>query len=68
MTEREQVAALLEKMGADAKQAEVMAGQLLKRSEQIAVERGIDRLEALTKLLELVRSGRAGESPEDLGN
>ncbi|EDY81272.1 hypothetical protein VDG1235_890 [Verrucomicrobiia bacterium DG1235] len=64
MTEREQLEALLEQMGADGRQAKAMAAQLAKRADQLAEERGIDRVAALSQLLKLVRSGRAGESYE----
>ncbi len=64
MDEVQQVAALLERMGAGGAQAEVMAKQLIKRAGQISEERGIDRVAALAELLELVRSGREGETYE----
>ncbi len=64
MDEVQQVAALLERMGAGGAQAEVMAKQLIKRAGQISQERGIDRVAALAELLRLVRSGREGETYE----
>jgi hypothetical protein len=63
MTEHEQLTALCERLGAPPAQAGVMAAQLLKRAEQIAVERGITREAALQSLLEVVVKGRAGEVP-----
>ncbi len=64
MKEQEQLAKLCERLGAPPGQAAVMAAQLLKRAEQIALERGIPREQALEKLLELVVRGHAGEVPE----
>lgn len=63
MTDEEQlvqVATLLERMGAEAEQARVMAGQLLKRSKQISLERGITEIEALEGLLKQVIEAREG--------
>lgn len=42
-----------------------MAAQLLKRADQLAVERGIDRTAALRYLMEVVTKGRSGEPPAD---
>lgn len=64
MDEVGQIRELLVRMGAEVAQAEGMARQLSKRADQISEERGISRIDALAKLLELVRSGRAGESYE----
>ena len=63
MTEHEQLMALCRKMGATDAQAEAMARQLAKRADQLATERGISRLEAMTHLLQLVVKGRSGEAP-----
>ncbi len=63
MTEHEQLQQLCERLGAAPAQAAVMASQLLKRSEQLARERGITRDVALKGLLEIVVKGRAGEVP-----
>ena len=63
MTDEEQlvqVATLFERMGAEAEQARVMAGQLLKRSKQISLERGITEIEALEGLLKQVIEAREG--------
>lgn len=62
MNEIEHVSVLLRKMGAEEDRARVMAAQLVKRAEQIAKERGIEKVAALAELLQLVRSGREGES------
>ena len=63
MTEHEQLTRLCEQWGAPRAQAETMATQLLKRAEQLAVERAITREAALKGLLEVVARGRAGEVP-----
>lgn len=64
MDESKQVAAVLVQMGADQSQALVMAKQLIKRAEQISRDQGVEKVQALARLLELVRSGRSGESYE----
>ena len=64
MTDLENVTALCERLGAAPKQAAVMAAQLLKRADQLAVERGIPREQALAGLLEVLVKGRAGEVPK----
>lgn len=63
MSELEQLTAALTGLGASGAQARTMAAQLLKRAEQVAVERGISRAEALRDLLEVVVKGRAGGVP-----
>ena len=63
MTEHEQLVALCTKMGAGPAQAQAMAAQLAKRADQLAAERGITRLEAMSHLLQLVVKGRSGEAP-----
>jgi len=40
-----------------------MAAQLMKRADQLALERKIDRVAALQYLIELVVKGRSGETP-----
>jgi hypothetical protein len=65
MNEVEQVAQLCERLGAPRAQAMTMAAQLVKRAEQLAVERGIAREAALKNLLEVVVKGRAGEVPPE---
>ena len=67
MTEHEQLQQLCERLGAAPAQAAIMASQLLKRSEQLARERGITREVALKGLLEVVVKGRAGEVPAQFG-
>jgi hypothetical protein len=63
MTEHEQLIQLCERLGATPTQASIMAAQLLKRADQLVVERGITREAALKDLLDVVVKGRAGEVP-----
>lgn len=63
MTELDQLTQLCERLGAPASQARTMAGQMLKRAEQLAAERGTTREAALQGLIEVVIQGRAGEVP-----
>lgn len=62
MNEVDQVAVILQQMGAGEAQARVMAAQLIKRAAQVSEERSIEKVAALAELLELVRSGREGET------
>ncbi|MDE0767931.1 MAG: hypothetical protein OSB19_06030 [Opitutaceae bacterium] len=55
--------ALCQKLGSPEDQAKRMAGQLIKRADQWVEERGMDRVEAMQRLLELVVSGRQGLTP-----
>lgn len=64
MDEENQVSSLLIGLGAEEAQARVMAGQLLKRAEQLSREKEVTKVEALAELLELVKAGRSGESYE----
>lgn len=63
MNEVAQLAALCEKLGAPPAQAHAMAAQMLKRADQLASERGIERTKALEYLIDLVIKGRAGDTP-----
>ena len=63
MTDEEQVTRLCQKWGASAEQAKVMARQLIKRADQLAVERQWSRVEAMAHLLTLVAKGSQGETP-----
>lgn len=63
MTEVEQLTELCVRLGATPAQASGMATQLLKRAEQLAEQRGIERTAALAHLMELVVKGRSGEAP-----
>ncbi len=64
MDEVEQVAQVLEQLGAEGSQARVMSAQLIKRAEQISQKRGIEKVAALAELLQLVKAGREGETHE----
>ena len=55
-----QVTQIFINLGAPAKQAEVMAAQLLKRAQQIAEERQISPVEATETLLKQVIEARQG--------
>ncbi len=66
MSELDQLTTLCGRLGAEPAQAATMAAQLLKRAEQIAAERGIERTAALAYLVELVIKGRNGEPPPEL--
>jgi len=62
--ERDQLIQLCARLGAPTPEAAgVMADQLLKRCDQLAVQRGIPRTEAMAYLLELVTKGSRGETP-----
>lgn len=64
MTEREQLILLCTKLGApNADAAATMADQLTKRCDQLTVQRGISRVEAMGYLLQLVTKGAQGEAP-----
>lgn len=67
MTELDQLTQLCERLGAPRAQAMTMAAQLLKRADQLAVERGTTREAALKSLLDVVVKGRAGEVPPQFG-
>ena len=58
--EIENVAKLFKNLGAEEKQAEIMAKQLLKRAEQLAQERNSSKTEELQKLLEVSIYGAQG--------
>ncbi|MBI5771766.1 MAG: hypothetical protein HZA93_28605 [Verrucomicrobia bacterium] len=65
MTETEQLAAVFERLGAARTQAQTMAAQLLRRAEQLAVERGTTREAELARLLSLATQGHGGVLPAD---
>ena len=65
MTELEQLTEVCTRLGAPPAQARTMAAQLLKRAEQLAVERGTARETELARLLNLVMQGRAGVVPAE---
>ena len=55
-----EIACIFVNLGAPEKQAEVMAAQLLKRAEQIALERDISKIEATESLLKQILEARQG--------
>ena len=63
MSDLEKVTQLCLRLGAGPDQAATMAAQLLKRADQIAVERGIPREAAMAQLLEILVQGRQGVVP-----
>jgi hypothetical protein len=65
MNELDQLTELCQRLGANPEQARVMAAQLLKRAEQLALEKNSTREAELKRLLDLVVKGRAGEVPKD---
>ena len=65
MNELEQMTLLCERLGAEDGQARTMAAQLLKRADQLVVERGIERTAAVQYLVQLVISGRNGQPPPE---
>jgi hypothetical protein len=65
VTEPDEVARLLEGLGAPRAQAERMAAQLVKRADQLAVERSRPREAELARLIEMVVQGRAGVVPPE---
>ena len=62
--ETEQLEKVFLSRGASPSQAKVMASQLSKRADQWVAERGVNRLEALKRLLDIVIAGRDGIVPE----
>lgn len=64
MDEFVQLSALCGRLGAARPQAEAMARQLMKRADQLSVERGQTREEAMAYLLSLLVQGRRGDVPE----
>lgn len=64
MDELAQLTQLCRRLGAETdEQATVMARQLLKRTDQLAAERGLTREAALQHLLSVLVHGRQGEVP-----
>ena len=55
-----EIARIFINLGAEEKQADVMAKQLIKRAKQIAEERGISKVEATETLLKQVIEARQG--------
>jgi hypothetical protein len=65
MDELAQLTKLCRGLGAAPDQAEAMARQLIKRADQLVVERKQAREEAMAYLLRLLVQGRAGEVPPE---
>ena len=65
MDELKRLTALCRQLGAPSEQADAMARQLLKRADQLMVERGQTREDAMAYLLKLLVQGRSGEVPEE---
>ncbi len=63
MSDLEKITMLCERLGAAHGQAVTMATQLLKRADQLAIERGIARETALAQLLQILVEGRQGNVP-----
>jgi hypothetical protein len=63
VSEVEKITVICERLGAPSKQAATMALQLLKRADQLSVERGIARETALAQLLQILVEGRQGNVP-----
>jgi hypothetical protein len=64
-SELEKLQGLCQQFGAPPTQAGTMARQLLKRADQLAVERKISREQAMAHLLQVLVHGRQGEVPPD---
>ena len=65
MDELTKVTELCAKLGAAPAQAEAMAKQLLKRADQLAIERKQSREESMAYLLRLLIQGRNGVVPAE---
>ena len=60
MNELARLTELCRRLGAEPAQADVMARQLMKRADQLTLERGQDRAEVMAYLLKLVVEARKG--------
>jgi hypothetical protein len=65
MDELTHLTELCGKLGASATQADAMARQLMKRVDQLMVQRNQTREQALEYLLRLLVQGRNGEVPKE---
>lgn len=65
MDELAQLTKLCRGLGAAPEQADAMARQLIKRADQLVVERGQSRESAMEYLLRLVVQGRSGAVPPE---
>lgn len=60
-----QLTELCRRLGASSEQAETMARQLIKRADQLAVERTITPVAAMEHLLKVLIHGRNGTVPPE---
>jgi hypothetical protein len=60
-----QLTGLCSKLGASPAQADAMARQLMKRADQLMVQRSLTRDQAMAYLLRLTVQGRSGEVPKE---
>lgn len=65
MNELAQLTRVCRGLGAPPEQADTLARQLIKRADQLVIERGQTREEVLAYLLRLVVQGRSGEVPQE---
>ncbi len=65
MSELDQLTQLCSRLGAEPKQAVAMARQMMKRADQLVIERGQSREEVMAYLLRLVVKGSQGEVPAE---
>lgn len=65
MDELDQLTKLCRGLGATPEQADAMARQLIKRTDQLAAERKQTREEAMAYLLRLLVQGRSGTVPPE---
>ena len=65
MNEQEQLSKVFEGLGAESKQALIMARQLLRRADQIAAKQNISRVESLKRLMRLCLEGFHGKIDPD---
>lgn len=65
MDELTKLTELCGKLGATPEQADAMARQLMKRADQLMLQRGRSREEAMAYLLRLVVEGRNGSVPKE---
>lgn len=65
MDELTQLTGLCSKLGAPPEQADAMARQLMKRADQLMLQRGQTREEVMAYLLRLVVEGRSGDVPKE---
>ena len=65
MDELTHLTGLCGKLGASPAQAEAMARQLMKRADQLVVQRNQTREQVMEYLLRLLVQGRSGEVPKE---